>query len=158
MKTALFTAGMELPEPIKNTAVKSFIQYKRMRDKNYTEYTWKSHRFKLPYFDRVTFSKANTLLENGKIAHEEIPLSNFELNPSRDVILDIGAQFGVYSVVLGILNPDLEVHSFEPDPYNCNILDLYCAANNLSADRVKIHQKVVSDSEGQVEFFTSPTE
>jgi len=77
--------------------------------------------------------------------------ANFILNlplQKNDVILDIGANVGWYSMVLGKgKNKDIRVFSFEPEPLNFSLLEENLKINNLK--NVVAVNKAVSDRKGE---------
>lgn len=68
-----------------------------------------------------------------------------------DAFIDIGANFGLYTCVLGTSNVASEVHSFECDPRNLNQLHGHLRMNDL-LDVVNIHPYAVGDVEGWINF------
>lgn len=70
-------------------------------------------------------------------------------------ILDIGANCGWYSLVLGKKSPDITVHAFEPIPGTCELLHRNIALNQLG--NVHVHKLGVSDSQATAEFLYTPT-
>lgn len=71
------------------------------------------------------------------------------------VILDVGANTGVYSIVSAKVNPSAAVHAFEPYPVNFRRLQKNLALNGLS-DRVRAAELALGDAEQTIEF-TVPT-
>jgi len=68
---------------------------------------------------------------------------------------DIGANFGLYSVLLSD-QPDLqEMHAFEPLPRNARQFGANLFLNGLD-NRVKLHELALSDRAGQLELFVDP--
>jgi FkbM family methyltransferase len=68
-------------------------------------------------------------------------------------VLDIGASFGLYSVVAGRRVSDHgRVFAFEPLPTVATVLADHLALNNV-ADRVEVVPMVVTDTSGQIELW-----
>lgn len=68
---------------------------------------------------------------------------------------DIGANFGLYTVLLSEETGLKEMHAFEPLPRNAH----QCGANlylNGLDNRVKLHQLALSDQDGCMELFVDP--
>lgn len=70
------------------------------------------------------------------------------------VVVDIGANIGVFSVFALTRHPDVRVHAFEPVPDNLRFL-----RRNLAAfgDRVVVHETAVAIEDGEVSFGVEPT-
>lgn len=68
-----------------------------------------------------------------------------------DAFLDIGANFGLYSCVLGKNKVAPIVHSFECDPRNVNHLRGHIRMNSL-LDDVTVHPFAVGDVAGEITF------
>jgi FkbM family methyltransferase len=66
-----------------------------------------------------------------------------------DCFLDVGANAGVYSVLLAIKNLGGEIIAFEPDPGNRARLLANIAANGLQ-DRICVVEEAVGDKPGEV--------
>ncbi len=62
-------------------------------------------------------------------------------------VVDAGAYTGVYSVMAGIVNPNAEIHTFEPVPRNFGRLLDNLVVNRLGT-RVKAHEIALSRSSG----------
>lgn len=73
-----------------------------------------------------------------------------------DCFLDIGANFGLYSVQAAAKNLASAIHAFEPDPRNYAQLQANLYLNNFTT-RIQAHPLVLSDSARQVEFEMYPT-
>lgn len=63
--------------------------------------------------------------------------------------LDIGAHFGFYTAYIAVLNPEAEIHSFEPNPKYFNITKRNIEINNIKSE---IYQLALSDSKKQIPF------
>jgi FkbM family methyltransferase len=63
------------------------------------------------------------------------------------VFLDIGANFGYYSIRLATLRPGIEVHAFEPHPVTFRRLRLHIECNGLNP-AVHAHELALSDTSG----------
>jgi FkbM family methyltransferase len=71
------------------------------------------------------------------------------------VFLDIGANFGYYSVRLASLQKEIQVHAFEPHPVTFRRLSRHIEWNGLS-DVVHAHQFALSDVSGQAHMAERP--
>jgi FkbM family methyltransferase len=69
--------------------------------------------------------------------------------------LDCGANIGLYSVLMGLRFPDIDVLSFEPVAATRARLTRNVALNGLT-DRVTIHPHALSDHEGEAEIAVDP--
>lgn len=156
MKDGLLYLFRRFPEPVKARLIDSYIYGMKAFNRNYTSYSWDGVEFRHGYWDRITLGRAMGFVRNGMVYHERIPLENFTADPSRDGIVDIGSLFGIYTIVLAKLNPELPVHSFEPHPDNFELLNRNVELNGLTDGRVQVHQKVVSAESGTTEFYFAP--
>ena len=68
---------------------------------------------------------------------------------------DIGANFGLYSMLLSSEESLQVMHAFEPLPRNANQFAANLYLNGLD-NRVKLHQLALSDRAGEVELFVDP--
>ncbi len=68
---------------------------------------------------------------------------------------DIGANFGLYSVLLSDEPSLAEIHAFEPLPRNAHQLAANLYLNGLD-NRVKLHELALSDRTGEVDLFVDP--
>src|SRR5439155_16804527 len=62
--------------------------------------------------------------------------------------IDVGANFGLHSVLLATRYPDLHVHAFEPVAGTLELLRLNIAKNACA--RIDVHAVAVSDAEGEL--------
>ena len=73
---------------------------------------------------------------------------------SGDVVLDIGAHIGYYTLQFAnLVGPTGKGYAFEPEPKNFELLKKNVQINKH--DNVVLIQKIVSDKDGIVEFFIS---
>jgi FkbM family methyltransferase len=66
-----------------------------------------------------------------------------------NVILDIGANTGIYSLVAKTVNPRAVVHAFEPHPM---FYDFLCKNISLNQFDIAAHRKAISDSDGIIQI------
>lgn len=70
------------------------------------------------------------------------------------VVLDIGANIGWYSLVLGRLFPDSEIHAIEPSEKMFESLQLHISIND--AKNIRPHKLGMSENSGECTFFEIP--
>jgi FkbM family methyltransferase len=78
-------------------------------------------------------------------------LKHFDLKDPNGVFLDIGANAGKYSVMLGNQFPGSKIYSFEPNPTTFGILSRNISLNKLNS-KVSLFNIGVSDSENVLSF------
>jgi FkbM family methyltransferase len=87
--------------------------------------------------------------------HYEEQQLNYLLERSKstqyDAFIDIGANFGLYTCVLGIHSVTPAIHSFECDPRNLYHLYGHLRMNNL-INNVTVHPVAVGDKESMITF------
>lgn len=89
--------------------------------------------------------------EVGQLAHCRRYIRQHQLQ----YFFDIGANFGLYSVLLSDETNLLHVHAFEPLPRNAHQFGANLYLNGLD-DRVTLHRCALSDRGGEVELFVDP--
>lgn len=147
----------KLPEPLKVVLRPFYHSYKSIYytvakevGRNYFEYdlAGQTHRF---YYTPQTAKIFDGLVEDGLIVRENVPAEIFDLDEPIDCIIDLGAHFGIYSLILGKLNPETELLPFEPDDFNRSVLNDVVALNNIDC---RIDDRVVSNHTGIETFYT----
>jgi len=100
-------------------------------------------------FDHIAESKILTRFFWKDIeGYEAASLRLFECLARRaDMVLDIGANFGLYALVAAKANGSARVHAFEPVPTNGTLLRHLATLNGVS-DRVSLHAVALSDHAG----------
>ena len=71
--------------------------------------------------------------------------------------VDVGANYGYYSMLAALWNPQLRVVSFEPVPQIYKGLQKNIALNGIG-DRVEPYQVALSDTTGRANFLLPPSE
>ena len=77
------------------------------------------------------------------------------LDKENSICLDVGANIGSFSLILGKKLPNCAIHAFEPAPSTYKILQENIARNNLPG--VRPHQLAVAESSGSVRFSNEPS-
>src|SRR4051812_31722330 len=75
----------------------------------------------------------------------------FDLAREADVVLDVGAYVGFFTVLAGLANPRARVFAFEPMPDNVERLRAHVELNGL--DRVEVVAAAVSAVDGEAPIF-----
>ncbi|WP_324664236.1 FkbM family methyltransferase [Haloarcula sediminis] len=107
--------------------------------------------FKYAYFSRVAFINAKNVISDGKTS-EGIGLDRFDLNPEPYAVFDVGAHHGIYSVILGVLNPSAKLYVYEPASAPRKHLVHNLELNNLRADAMISHNPVTGVSGESIPF------
>ena len=108
-------------------------------------------------------ASVDLLIEDLAIDLEGRPYEVAQLDRCRQLIreyrlthfFDIGANFGLYSVLLADESELSVIHAFEPLPRNAHQLAANLYLNGLD-DRVTLHQLALSDQTGELELFVDP--
>ena len=108
--------------------------------------------FQLEVFDKETLS--DQLKERGYHGYNDLDIFKNLIKPNSTV-LDIGANIGWYTVIAAqLVGPRGQIHAFEPDPTNVNMLKKNMSLNNIC--NVKIHAVAVLDRDGMIDFYQNP--
>ncbi len=103
------------------------------------------------YLNVTDVGLSHMLLLNGEYEkHETILLKN--LIKKGDVFLDVGANFGYYTLLASkLVGKTGKVFSFEPDPYNFSILQRNIKINNCA--NVLCVNKAVGERDEKIYFY-----
>lgn len=95
---------------------------------------------------------ASLIFWKGMESYEQNSLKTWMML-SRDamVIMDIGANFGLFGLLSKTVNPKSSVYFFEPLERNCNLIKKNVTSNNF--DDTKIFELALSDSNGIIDFY-----
>ncbi len=101
----------------------------------------------------------STVYWDGLGAFEDRTLRWWRILAKRSqVILDIGANTGIYALLAKTLQPAAEVHAFEPIARVHRILAANVALNTLAPPPVEVHRVALSDYTGEGQMFDLPVE
>ena len=112
--------------------------------------------------EQTTFEGVEILVRANEDVGKEILLQRFEIEelryltdklPNDSVILDVGANIGLFSLVLASKSKNINVHAFEPIQLNAKLIAVSKQINHL--DNLTINQTCVGASDGFVEFSVS---
>ncbi|MEP6711017.1 MAG: FkbM family methyltransferase [Ferruginibacter sp.] len=108
-----------------------------------------SHSFKMKHYG---FELENEIfwkgLQNG---WEKISINLWlKLIKNANVIIDIGANTGIYALLAKCFKPNATVFAFEPLPWIADKLAENCALNNYD---IKIYESAVSDYDGKAKVY-----
>jgi FkbM family methyltransferase len=111
-------------------------------------------RFKVRHYG---FQVENSIFWNGIFnGWEKVSLSIWaELCESSEVIFDLGANTGVYSLLAKSINPKASVFAFEPVE---RVYDKLVANNNLNSYDIKCVKKAISNINGEATIYDKDTE
>jgi len=73
-----------------------------------------------------------------------------ELSKRSKVVIDVGANSGIYSLLSKANNPSCEVVAFEPQK---NIYEVLCANNRVNKFNIKCYMLALSDEGGEQNFY-----
>lgn len=141
-----------LPEPLKRggkAALEAYARAMVASGRNRFAFRYGGREIAYRYVDAPSLLYLANCLDDGLVSHEEIPVELFDLPAYYDVAIDVGAHFGVYSVLLGVLN-DVDLYCFEPNPGNQQVLEANLDENGVEA---VVDGRVVSDHTGTITFY-----
>ncbi len=113
-----------------------------------------SHSFNIRHYG---FQLENILFWEGlSDGWEKVSVSIWvKLVGNSDVIFDIGANTGVYSLVAKALNPDVQVFAFEPVKRVFEKLEFN---NKLNGYDINCYESAASDTDGTATIYDTPTD
>ena len=86
--------------------------------------------------------------------HKSYNPKGFEIKP-RDVVVDIGAHAGIFTILASYYAKNGKVYAFEPMKENYELLKENIKLN--SAENIEAINKAVSKSSGKIKFYVSQT-
>lgn len=146
--------GRRIPSPLVEWLGSAYVAQSTARNRNVFEYDHDGETFEYEYDDFATFGYLYRCITGGRTRHEGIPLEVFDLSPAFDAVVDVGAHFGLYSVILGVLNPETPLFAFEPNDRNAAVLRANLERNDI---RATVENAAVTGAGGDVEFFEHAT-
>lgn len=91
----------------------------------------------------------NIILEDGIFDKAVLDLMSDHIK-SNSIVIDVGANIGAYTIPLAVLNPTIDIHSFEPNPYVADRLRRNISVNQIT--NVTVHQEGLSNNQGVTQF------
>ena len=91
------------------------------------------------------------LLKGGKKAEYALPRESGMRVEDVKTVVDIGANAGISAVYFAASFPRAEVHAFEPDPGNCELLRMNAAASG----RIHVHAFALGPRDGELTLYDS---
>jgi FkbM family methyltransferase len=144
----LFDLGRVLPSPIARSGARSYITASKSLGRNHYKYQYRDKEFVFKYSNETEFLKLKGVIGDGE-GPEGVPMEMLDVD-GHDAIIDIGAHFGTYSVIFGVLNPSINLIAFEPNDYNRTVLRTHLRLNGVKAS---VREDVVSGETGELQFY-----
>src|SRR5437868_11883401 len=91
----------------------------------------------------------NLALDNGV----ERSMSYLRSLPGSPIVLDIGANIGLFSLIAAAAHPKAVIYAFEPGPMNARMIELNQRLNPTLSDRVHLRFDAVAGTTRMAEFF-----
>lgn len=135
--------------PIYRSYVNTLISIDIVLGRNNIEYKIDNKVIRLKY-NLETYNYISNIITNKNSTKEGVPLELIDADNSPDVAIDVGGHYGIYSVLLGKLNPSADLYVFEPDEYNRSVLAELMELNNIDTE---IRNEVVTGNTGTVSFY-----
>lgn len=134
---------------LKRTAVRGIVGLSKAAGRNVHRASVGGVKVEIEYVDPSTFNKSRRFVRDGQTS-EGIPLPY--LTGDYDGIVDVGAHIGIYSVVLGALNPGSDLYLFEPAERPRELLAKNLHRNGFE-QRAHISDAVVTGYAGETVRF-----
>lgn len=146
-----------IPQPLINTGLRVYTAAARRVRQNTFEYTYDGTTFRYEYTNPKTFQVFWNLIDDGMLVAENLPLGVLDRGGDCDAVIDVGAHYGIYSVLLGQLNPDAQLYAYEPAPEPREKLIRNLTVNGLWPE-AKVSDTIVSGRSGDAQSFYVDTE
>jgi FkbM family methyltransferase len=146
----LSQAARYIPSSLNRFAGVAYIHTQTALDRNRYTYELDNNTVCFEYRNIEEFLFFRDLIADRTIIHDEVDTAIFDFDRDFDAFIDIGAHFGTYSAIVGMLNPGMEIYCFEPNEYNRETLTHTMAINGIEAT---ISGEVVSGTTGELSFY-----
>lgn len=145
----LVELGGALPAPISQFGGKVYLKMEQVFKQNRIKYHYKGEKIDFRYTSLKELFHFRDAMEGEEIGPEGVPMEIFDLD-GHDAIIDVGAYFGAYSVLFGVLNPDVDLICFEPNEKNRAVLTRNLRENDIDAS---VRSELVAGETKTVEFY-----
>jgi FkbM family methyltransferase len=75
--------------------------------------------------------------------------------PGRPVILDLGANIGLFSLMAAATHAKAEIHAYEPGPPNYRLFEINCLANPALEKRIHLNKEAIGGKTTRAEWIFS---
>jgi 2-polyprenyl-3-methyl-5-hydroxy-6-metoxy-1,4-benzoquinol methylase len=65
------------------------------------------------------------------------------------IVLDLGANIGLFSLMAARVNPEIQIYAYEPEPENADCLQINVLVNPTLKNRIQVIRKGVSGIDGK---------
>jgi FkbM family methyltransferase len=72
--------------------------------------------------------------------------------PGQPLVLDLGGNIGLFSLLAAASHPRAEIHAYEPGPPNYRLFEMNQLANSPLGDRIHLHKEAVGGESRTVEW------
>jgi len=150
MNDRIVLLAEKVPNIITDTVFNTYLHIQKHRIQAFHKYSWKDLEFKYTYNDKYTYIVHMNIIKDGKLISERIPLNILEINDNIDIIFDIGAHHGLYTVLLGKINKESSIVAVEPQAENAELV-----RKNMELNKIKgeVIEAVISDRSGTKNFY-----
>ena len=73
--------------------------------------------------------------------------------PGQPLVLDLGGNIGLFSLLAAQTHPAAQVHAYEPGPPNFRLFEINRLANAALGERIHLHREAVADRNATVNWF-----
>ena len=73
--------------------------------------------------------------------------------PGEPLVLDLGGNIGLFSLLAALTHPSAHVHAYEPGPPNYQMFEINCLANPSLAGRIHLHKEAVGGQTRVADWF-----
>lgn len=116
-----------------------------------TPFVQVTHRYK-SHVLRLTVPRSEAFLVGDIFLREEYPLTKLKGVFGRVVVLDIGANVGLFAIYAKLNIPNATIHCFEPSGLMRKALEI----NTAPFENIHLHPVALSDHDGEQVLFLNP--
>lgn len=135
--------------PVHSYLTHVYFKISKLRGNNYVRYNFNGEDIDLYYTNETRIEILN-ILDGDKVTLEGVPTRILSTDEEVETVIDVGGHYGYYSLLLKKLNPDVDVHVFEPDEYNRKVLTRLLDENEISCN---VRSEVVAGNSGKITFY-----
>jgi FkbM family methyltransferase len=73
--------------------------------------------------------------------------------PQSPIVIDLGGNIGLFSLIASRQREDITVHAYEPGPPNFHLFEMNLLANPALGARIQLHREAVGGADATVDWF-----